>query len=174
MQPCIPLLQPRLLFILSSARCRNFYIPHTSAAQSKNQNIGWEKHHCAKPPHQDLTMSSTGDISNLTDAQQEALAQYLSVTNSDTAQAIALLARCQWNVEVRCPLLSQMIGVHDTKLLLDCHNPLLRWRARGRSSSRSTSTTSRHPSCRRTASATSTRPASREPKILGLIVSFTL
>ncbi|KAK6497533.1 hypothetical protein TWF481_011939 [Arthrobotrys musiformis] len=45
-------------------------------------------------------MSSTADVSNLSEAQQDALAQYLSVTNSDTAQAITLLARCQWNVEI--------------------------------------------------------------------------
>ncbi|KAF3181467.1 hypothetical protein TWF788_006467 [Orbilia oligospora] len=44
--------------------------------------------------------SSAGDISNLSQAQQEALAQYLSVTNSDTTQAISLLGRCQWNVEI--------------------------------------------------------------------------
>ncbi|EPS41295.1 hypothetical protein H072_4870 [Dactylellina haptotyla CBS 200.50] len=45
-------------------------------------------------------MSSSVDVSNLSEAQQDSLAQYMAVTNQDTPAAIALLGRCQWNVEI--------------------------------------------------------------------------
>ncbi|KAF3913078.1 hypothetical protein AA313_de0200139 [Arthrobotrys entomopaga] len=45
-------------------------------------------------------MSSSGDVSALTEAQQAAFAQYTAVTNQDAASAISLLRRCQWNVEI--------------------------------------------------------------------------
>ncbi|KAK6539986.1 hypothetical protein TWF694_008819 [Orbilia ellipsospora] len=45
-------------------------------------------------------MSSSGDISTLTEAQQAALAQYIAVTNQDATAATSLLQRCQWNVEI--------------------------------------------------------------------------
>lgn len=41
------------------------------------------------------------DISQLSEAQQSALQQYTSVTDQNIAEAIPLLQRSQWNVEVR-------------------------------------------------------------------------
>jgi FAS-associated factor 2 len=41
------------------------------------------------------------DISQLTPGQQEALQQYTDVTSQDIKDALALLQRCQWNVQVR-------------------------------------------------------------------------
>lgn len=40
------------------------------------------------------------DISQLNESQQLALQQYTSVTDQDTAAAIPLLERSQWNIEV--------------------------------------------------------------------------
>ncbi|KAF3929601.1 hypothetical protein ABW19_dt0209156 [Dactylella cylindrospora] len=45
-------------------------------------------------------MSTSSDASVLTEAQQTALAQYMSVTDQDAPAATALLQRCQWNVEI--------------------------------------------------------------------------
>jgi FAS-associated factor 2 len=46
-------------------------------------------------------MSDTGpDLAQLDEAQQSALATYLSVTNQDPTAAIPLLQRSQWNVQV--------------------------------------------------------------------------
>lgn len=40
------------------------------------------------------------DISQLTEEQQSALQQYLAVTDQDLTQALPLLKRCEWNVQV--------------------------------------------------------------------------
>ncbi|MCJ1353352.1 MAG: hypothetical protein MMC33_003338 [Icmadophila ericetorum] len=40
------------------------------------------------------------DVGQLTEAQQAALQTYTSVTNQDLSAAIALLQRCQWNVQI--------------------------------------------------------------------------
>lgn len=40
------------------------------------------------------------DIGQLSSTQQEALQQYLAVTNQDVKDAIPLLQRSQWNVQV--------------------------------------------------------------------------
>ena len=40
------------------------------------------------------------DVGLLNDSQQQALQTYLSVTNQETAAAIPLLRRSQWNVQV--------------------------------------------------------------------------
>ena len=36
----------------------------------------------------------------LTEEQQEALVQYMAVTNQEPKDAVPLLQRCQWNVQV--------------------------------------------------------------------------
>lgn len=40
------------------------------------------------------------DISELTEDQQLALQQYIAVTDQNLAQAVPLLKRCEWNVQV--------------------------------------------------------------------------
>ena len=40
------------------------------------------------------------DISELTEDQQSALQQYLAVTNQSLGEAVPLLKRCEWNVQV--------------------------------------------------------------------------
>ena len=40
------------------------------------------------------------DIAELTESQQLALGTYTAVTNQDTAPAVALLRRSEWNVQV--------------------------------------------------------------------------
>ena len=40
------------------------------------------------------------DVSQLTADQQSALDQYIAVTAQETKDAIPLLQRCQWNVQV--------------------------------------------------------------------------
>lgn len=40
------------------------------------------------------------DISALTEDQQSALQQYLAVTDQGLGEAVPLLARCEWNVQV--------------------------------------------------------------------------
>jgi len=40
------------------------------------------------------------DISQLSESQQAALAQYTSVTNQELSAAVPILQRSQWNVEV--------------------------------------------------------------------------
>jgi FAS-associated factor 2 len=42
------------------------------------------------------------DLSQLTASQQEALQQYTDVTSQEVSEAIAVLQRSQWNVQV-CP-----------------------------------------------------------------------
>ena len=44
--------------------------------------------------------SSTPDISQLSESQQEALQTYTSVTDQDPLAAIPLLQRCEWNVQI--------------------------------------------------------------------------
>jgi FAS-associated factor 2 len=41
------------------------------------------------------------DLSQYSPEQQTAIQQYSSVTNQNLAEALPLLERCQWNVEVR-------------------------------------------------------------------------
>lgn len=41
------------------------------------------------------------DLGQLSSTEQDALQQYLAVTNQDVAEAIPLLQRSQWNVQVR-------------------------------------------------------------------------
>ena len=41
------------------------------------------------------------DIAQLTEDQQLALQQFTAVTDQDINQAVPLLQRCQWNVQVR-------------------------------------------------------------------------
>jgi FAS-associated factor 2 len=41
------------------------------------------------------------DIGQLSENQQQALQQYLAITDSDPSIAIPLLQRSQWNVNVR-------------------------------------------------------------------------
>ena len=65
------------------------------------------------------TMASTGDdasaggndfdTSHLTPQQQGSLEQYVQVTNQEAKDAVALLERSQWNVQVRLPLLLSAI-----------------------------------------------------------------
>lgn len=42
------------------------------------------------------------DLGQLTPAQQEALQQYTQVTDQEIKDAIPLLQRSQWNVQVKC------------------------------------------------------------------------
>lgn len=44
----------------------------------------------------------TADISQLSDSQQAALQQLLAVTGQEVDQAVPLLQRSQWSVEVGC------------------------------------------------------------------------
>jgi UBA-like protein len=46
-------------------------------------------------------MSTAIDLSSLTPEQQSALEQYTAVTNQQIEDAIPLLNRTQWNVQVR-------------------------------------------------------------------------
>lgn len=41
------------------------------------------------------------DTSQLSESQQEALQQYVALTNQEAKDAVPLLARSQWNVQVR-------------------------------------------------------------------------
>jgi len=41
------------------------------------------------------------DLSGLTDEQQSALQQYVAVTDQGLAEALPLLKRCEWNVQVQ-------------------------------------------------------------------------
>lgn len=45
--------------------------------------------------------TSEVDLEHLTPIQQEALQQYLDVTSQDIKDAVPLLQRSQWNVQVR-------------------------------------------------------------------------
>lgn len=45
------------------------------------------------------------DLAQLTPSQQEALQQYTQMTNQEVKDAVPLLERSQWNVQVRLPLL---------------------------------------------------------------------
>jgi FAS-associated factor 2 len=44
--------------------------------------------------------SETPELDSLSTAQRELLQQYVSVTDQDTPSAVALLTRCQWNVQI--------------------------------------------------------------------------
>lgn len=48
------------------------------------------------------------DIAQLTPTQQEALQQYTSVTDQDIKDAVPILQRSQWNVQVWARLLSPL------------------------------------------------------------------
>lgn len=54
-----------------------------------------------------MTMADQGDfdIGQLSSSQQEALDQYTQVTNQEVKDAIPLLQRSQWNVQVSIPVL---------------------------------------------------------------------
>lgn len=41
------------------------------------------------------------DLSQLSEPQQEALQQYIALTNQEARDAMPLLERSQWNVQVR-------------------------------------------------------------------------
>lgn len=47
-----------------------------------------------------MTSSSDTDVSHLTAEQQESLQTYISITDQETSQALPLLERSQWNVQV--------------------------------------------------------------------------
>lgn len=48
-------------------------------------------------------MADTGvDIAQLTEDQQLALQQFTAVTDQEIKDAVPLLQRCQWNVQVCC------------------------------------------------------------------------
>lgn len=53
-----------------------------------------------------MSSSDDSDISNLTTSQQEALQQFVAVTDQNIAQAIPILRRSEWNVQVRIKLLT--------------------------------------------------------------------
>lgn len=43
------------------------------------------------------------DVAQLSEPQQEALQQYIALTNQEAKDAVPLLERSQWNVQVRPP-----------------------------------------------------------------------
>lgn len=47
--------------------------------------------------------ASSVDIGQLSEDQQLALQQFTAVTDQNVEQAVPLLQRCQWNVQVRTP-----------------------------------------------------------------------
>jgi hypothetical protein len=51
--------------------------------------------------------TTDNDTSQLSEVQQQAFDTYTAVTNQDREQAIALLERSQWNVQV-CRIFSQL------------------------------------------------------------------
>ena len=69
-------------------------------------------------------MSSSGpDISELSDNQREALETYTAVTDQEPVEAIALLSRSQWNVQVRSSFPSpSLVALADG---IDCHREIL-------------------------------------------------
>ena len=66
------------------------------------------------------------DIGNLDESQQLALGTYTSVTNQEPTQAIPLLQRSEWNVQVchtklaASPRITAVINVSA-----DCHSQIL-------------------------------------------------
>lgn len=50
-----------------------------------------------------MATESDFDIAGLTETQQEALQQYTDVTSQEIKDAIPLLQRSQWNVQVSMP-----------------------------------------------------------------------
>jgi FAS-associated factor 2 len=74
-------------------------------------------------------MSSSGlDVSQLSDSEKSALETYIAVTSQEPSEAIPLLRRSQWNVQVR--LKRGGIG-NGTVVLInlckDCNLQILRW-----------------------------------------------
>lgn len=69
------------------------------------------------------------DVEQLSPSQQEALQQYMGVTDQDIKDAVPLLERSQWNVQVDFLLLSMalMNRITDAEPP-DCHFQILRWR----------------------------------------------
>jgi hypothetical protein len=70
------------------------------------------------------------DIASLTETQQEALQQYTDVTSQEIKDAIPLLERSQWNVQVSssmpcrlCPRAGQAVKL--TNCPADCHCQVL-------------------------------------------------
>ena len=72
-------------------------------------------------------MSGPGvDIAQLTETQQLALGTYTSVTNQDSAAAVALLRRSEWNVQVNINFVSSCEErVANSCAPLDCHRKVL-------------------------------------------------
>lgn len=71
---------------------------------------------------------STVDVGQLSQEQQDALQQYIAVTDQETKDAVPLLQRSQWNVQVRIGLYTSPSHVVANLGLLDCHLQVLRWR----------------------------------------------
>lgn len=62
------------------------------------------------------------DIGQLTADQQSALQQYTAVTNQEVKDAVPLLQRCQWNVQVGITI----PGSNLKLTCVDCDSSLLR------------------------------------------------
>lgn len=70
-------------------------------------------------------MSSSGpDISELSESQRSALETYTTVTGQEPVEAIALLGRSQWNVQVGSSM-ERKIPVDVLLILIDCHREIL-------------------------------------------------
>lgn len=69
------------------------------------------------------------DMDQLSSTQQEALQQYVAVTDQDVKDAVPLLERSQWNVQVclyrSCHHLAAQIANLDRTP--DRHRQVLRW-----------------------------------------------
>lgn len=66
------------------------------------------------------------DLGELTPTQQEALQQYTDVTSQEVSEAIAVLQRSQWNVQVRrTTLKGPNPSAPLTELLPDCYHQVL-------------------------------------------------
>lgn len=76
-------------------------------------------------------MADVGDgAGQLSPSQQEALQQYLQVTNQEVKDAVPLLQRSQWNVQVRrAPATSNQprdsLADVCASACLDCHRQVL-------------------------------------------------
>lgn len=57
----------------------------------------------------------TTDIGQLTETQQLALQQYISVTDQDPAAALPLLRRCEWNAQVITRLKGNILYLRDQR-----------------------------------------------------------
>lgn len=108
--------------------------------------VGYETHPASHLSG--VAMADVGvDIGQLTEDQQLALQQFTSVTDQDIKDAVPLLERCQWNVQVSESTPSVVISAN---MAVDRNRPLLRRRTsrRPRSCSCRASTPARHPPTR--------------------------